>query len=272
MTFWKQGGIRCSRFLPGFGSFFESAGIGIGGVLPIGTALVTEFAPRRIRATMIVMGVVGVALGGGLAGLVAAQFMSIYGSRARDRPARAAGAPSRPNRSPRAAPANRRRQSRIAGRTMVRPPLRRADRPATGNAAPLDPKMIRSRARTRTGDAPCFQRVISLFPPCYLLLEKSSKSLIPLSDCPFVLNRLPVFLGKSPCFREKTGMRGVFRRWRSIRWIKLKSRPAINPEPITLLRPGELPGVGRLSLPRYLPLRLCRRARLVAGHARAAAP
>jgi len=55
------------------------AGIGIGGVLPIGTALVTEFAPRRIRATMIVMGVVGVALGGGLAGLVAALFMSIYG-------------------------------------------------------------------------------------------------------------------------------------------------------------------------------------------------
>jgi hypothetical protein len=36
-----------------------------------------------------------------LAGLVAAQFMSIYGSRARDRPARAAGAPSGPNRSPR---------------------------------------------------------------------------------------------------------------------------------------------------------------------------
>jgi hypothetical protein len=33
--------------LPGFGSFLESAGIGIGGVLPIGTALVTEFAPRR---------------------------------------------------------------------------------------------------------------------------------------------------------------------------------------------------------------------------------
>jgi transposase len=29
----ETGGIRCSRFLPGFGSFFESAGIGIGGVL-----------------------------------------------------------------------------------------------------------------------------------------------------------------------------------------------------------------------------------------------
>jgi hypothetical protein len=78
----------------------------IGGVLPIGTALVTEFAPRRIRTTVIVMAVVGVALRDGLAGLVAAQFMSIYGSRARDQPARAAGAPSRPNRSPRA-PASR---------------------------------------------------------------------------------------------------------------------------------------------------------------------
>jgi hypothetical protein len=44
-------------FLPGFGSFVDSPAIGIGGVLPIGTALVTEFAP-----TMIVMGVVGVAV------------------------------------------------------------------------------------------------------------------------------------------------------------------------------------------------------------------
>src|SRR6202049_4562297 len=59
-------------------------------------------------------------------------------------------------------------------------------------------------ARTGTADAPCFQRVISLFSLCCLLLKKLSKSLIPLSDCPFVLNRLPVFLGKSPCFREKT--------------------------------------------------------------------
>jgi hypothetical protein len=40
-----------------------------------------------------------------------------------------------------------------------------------------------------------------------LLLEKLSKSLIPLGDCPFVLNRLPVFLGKSPCFRKKTDSR-----------------------------------------------------------------
>ena len=40
----------------------------------------------------------------------------------------------------------------------------------------------------------CFQRVISLFSLCYWLLEKLAKSLIPLGDCPFVLNRLPVFL------------------------------------------------------------------------------
>ncbi len=45
---------------------------------------------------------------------------------------------------------------------------------------------------------PCFQRVVSLFSLCYLLLEKSSKSLIPLGDCPFVLNCLPVFLENLP--------------------------------------------------------------------------
>jgi hypothetical protein len=57
----------------------------------------------------------------------------------------------------------------------------------------------------RRPDAPCFQRIIPLFPHCYLLLEKLSKSLIPLGDCPFVLNRLPVFLGKSPCFQAEAG-------------------------------------------------------------------
>jgi hypothetical protein len=69
---------------------------------------------------------------------------------------------------------------------------------------PANQKMIRSRARTGTADAPCFQKVIFLFLTCYLLLKKLSKSLITLSDFPFALNRLPVFLGKTPCFREKT--------------------------------------------------------------------
>src|ERR1019366_1537262 len=66
------------------------------------------------------------------------------------------------------------------------------------------PKMIRSRPKNRKQRTPPVSKEFtSLFSLCYLLLEKLSKFLIPLSDCPFVLNRLPVFLGKSPCFREK---------------------------------------------------------------------
>jgi len=59
-------------------------------------------------------------------------------------------------------------------------------RQQTGPLCATGSKRIRSRARTGTADAPCFQRVVSLFSLCYLLLEKSSKSLIRLSDCPFV--------------------------------------------------------------------------------------
>jgi AAHS family 4-hydroxybenzoate transporter-like MFS transporter len=55
------------------------AGIGIGGVLPITVALNTEFAPRRIRATMTLLGFVGVALGGALGGVVASTFMVSHG-------------------------------------------------------------------------------------------------------------------------------------------------------------------------------------------------
>ncbi len=55
------------------------AGIGIGGVLPITIALNTEFAPRRIRASMIMLSFVGVALGGATGGLVASQYMGSYG-------------------------------------------------------------------------------------------------------------------------------------------------------------------------------------------------
>jgi hypothetical protein len=88
MTLWKQG-ASAVPVLARLRIIFGSAGIGIGSMLPIGIALVTEFAPPS-------------------------QFMSSYGSRARDRPARAAGAPSRPNRSPRAAPARQHRQHRAA--------------------------------------------------------------------------------------------------------------------------------------------------------------
>src|SRR6202166_5278439 len=76
---------------------------------------------------------------------------------------------------------------------------------------PADPKNDPKPGKNRNSgrplfpkkSSPCFLPVFSLFSLCYLLLEKLSKSLIPLSDCPFVLNRLPVFLGKSPCFRKK---------------------------------------------------------------------
>lgn len=55
------------------------AGIGIGGILPITVALNTEFAPRRIRASMIMLSFVGVALGGALGGLVSSIYMGTYG-------------------------------------------------------------------------------------------------------------------------------------------------------------------------------------------------
>jgi AAHS family 4-hydroxybenzoate transporter-like MFS transporter len=54
------------------------AGVGLGGVIATSIAFVSEFAPRRIRATMIVMGVVGVALGGGVGALIASHLLGLY--------------------------------------------------------------------------------------------------------------------------------------------------------------------------------------------------
>jgi AAHS family 4-hydroxybenzoate transporter-like MFS transporter len=54
------------------------AGVGLGGVIATSIAFVAEFAPRRIRATMIVMGVVGVALGGGVGALIASHLLGLY--------------------------------------------------------------------------------------------------------------------------------------------------------------------------------------------------
>ncbi len=55
------------------------AGIGIAGVLPIATALVAEFAPRRMRATLFILMFSGVTFGGGVPGIVAAKYMGTYG-------------------------------------------------------------------------------------------------------------------------------------------------------------------------------------------------
>jgi MFS transporter, AAHS family, 4-hydroxybenzoate transporter len=55
------------------------AGIGIGGFMPNIIALVGEFAPRRFRATLIIVSFVGVGFGGGVPGPIAAAFVPTYG-------------------------------------------------------------------------------------------------------------------------------------------------------------------------------------------------
>lgn len=55
------------------------AGIGIGGFMPNIIALVGEFAPRRFRATLIIVSFVGVGFGGGLPGPVSALLVPTYG-------------------------------------------------------------------------------------------------------------------------------------------------------------------------------------------------
>lgn len=55
------------------------AGIGISGVLAIATALVIEYAPRRIRATLFIVMFSGVTFGGGVPGLVAKAYIATEG-------------------------------------------------------------------------------------------------------------------------------------------------------------------------------------------------
>lgn len=54
------------------------AGLGMGAVLSIVSAQLTEFAPRRIRGTMTVAAFLGVLLGGGLGALVASQVLRVF--------------------------------------------------------------------------------------------------------------------------------------------------------------------------------------------------
>jgi AAHS family 4-hydroxybenzoate transporter-like MFS transporter len=56
-------------------------GIALAGTLPIVVSLTNEFAPKRARATMVVIMFTGVTFGGGLPGLVAAKFMAEHGWR-----------------------------------------------------------------------------------------------------------------------------------------------------------------------------------------------
>jgi hypothetical protein len=91
-------------------------------------------------------------------------------------------------------------------------------------AAPPAPKMIRRRENGKQADAPCFQESSLCFLSVTCFWEKLSKFLIPLSDCPFVLNRLPVFLGEYPCFRGKTGTNRCSVSLPAIKATRIKAR------------------------------------------------
>ncbi len=55
------------------------AGLGIGGLLPNVTALLSELAPLRYRAAVIILAFTGVALGGALPGLIGATLVPTWG-------------------------------------------------------------------------------------------------------------------------------------------------------------------------------------------------
>ena len=57
------------------------AGVALGGMLPIVVTLNNEFAPARVRATLVVLIFTGVTFGGGLPGFVAAKLMAEHGWR-----------------------------------------------------------------------------------------------------------------------------------------------------------------------------------------------
>jgi MFS transporter, AAHS family, 4-hydroxybenzoate transporter len=57
------------------------ASIGVAGILPSTVALASEFAPRKYRATMVIVMFTGSCIGGVTVGLVAAQFVPEFGWR-----------------------------------------------------------------------------------------------------------------------------------------------------------------------------------------------
>ena len=62
-----------------FGSFRFLAGIGIGGVMPNTVALMAEYAPRKIRSTLITIMFSGIATGGILSVLVGMYLIPLFG-------------------------------------------------------------------------------------------------------------------------------------------------------------------------------------------------
>ena len=66
------GGLMCLRFI---------AGLGIGGAIPSGAALITEFTPLRRRSLAIALGMVFIPVGGLLAGVIGAYLLPALGWR-----------------------------------------------------------------------------------------------------------------------------------------------------------------------------------------------
>ena len=56
-------------------------GIALAGTMPIVVSFINEFAPRRARATMVILMFTGVTFGNGLPGLIAAKYMAVHGWR-----------------------------------------------------------------------------------------------------------------------------------------------------------------------------------------------
>lgn len=64
------GGLTWMRFF---------TGVALGGAMPAGIALVSEYAPSRLRSTMVTVAVSGFSIGGALGGVVAALVLQRFG-------------------------------------------------------------------------------------------------------------------------------------------------------------------------------------------------
>jgi AAHS family 4-hydroxybenzoate transporter-like MFS transporter len=74
-SYFAQGitALTCARLI---------TGIGLGGITPLGTTLISEWTPRRVRSVVVACVIVSIPLGGTLCGIVARQVIPEYGWRA----------------------------------------------------------------------------------------------------------------------------------------------------------------------------------------------
>src|SRR4051812_34455244 len=56
-----------------------ATGVALGGAMPTGIALVSEYSPSRLRATFVTVAVCGFSIGGALGGFVASMVIKTYG-------------------------------------------------------------------------------------------------------------------------------------------------------------------------------------------------